>query len=450
MWEELKIFPRYFVTKTKCTCIKKTQCLPVLVCLVFSIDQVYNKWMIVHKAYKFKLRINHPDTAAKLYQFAGCARFVWNKVLALNLSRLERKQRLMWYTETAFWLTVWKSSDDYEFLKNCHSQILQQSLKQLEKAFKDGFDKNQPLKRMPGFKRRGAKDSFRYPQGFKVVGSRVFLPKIGWLRMRKSRDIEGTAKNVTVSRQSNGWYVSIQTEIEMPEPVHQSSTMVGGDLGVKRFLTLSDGTVFEPLNSFRKMENKLARAQRNLSRKVKFSNNWKKQQAKIGRIHSRIANARHDTLHKISSEISKNHAMIVLEDLKVRNMSKSAKGDTENHGRMVKQKSGLNKSILDQGWSMFRQFLDYKQAWAGGQTLYVDPKYTSQRCPVCHHVSKDNRQTQAKFECAECGYSNNADLVGAINVLAAGHAVLACGEIGLPSSMKQEPQAAATHQVGWN
>ena len=109
-------------------------------------------------------------------------------------------------------------------------------------------------------------------------------------------------------------------------------------------------------------------------------------------------------------------------------MTKSAKGDMENHGRMVKQKSGLNRVILDQGWGMFKTFLEYKQLWSGGRVLYVDPKYTSQECPVCHHVSKDNRQTQVRFECIECQHKEHADVVGAKNVLGRGHRLLACGE----------------------
>lgn len=398
--------------------------------------------MLIRKAYKFKLKIHHPDIAVKLAQFTGCTRFVWNKVLALNLFRLENKQGMLWYNETAFWLKLWKQSEEYGFLKDCHSQVLQQSLKQLEKAFKDGFDKNQSNKRLPRFKKKGARDSFRYPQGFKIEKNKVFLPKIGWLRFRKSRQLLGVVKNITVSRQSDGWYVSIQTQYETPEPKHPSTSVVGIDLGIAQFATLSDGRVYLPLNSFRTLEAKLAMEQRKLKRKKRFSNNWKKQQQRIGKLHHKIANCRNDYLHKISHEISENQAMIFIEELKVSNMSRSAKGDSEQHGRNVKPKSGLNKSILDQGWATFRRQLEYKQVWRGGQVLAVDPKYTSQTCPKCQHISKDNRKSQSKFQCTVCGYKANADFVGALNILARGHRVLACGETGLPDSKKQEPQAA--------
>lgn len=145
--------------------------------------------------------------------------------------------------------------------------------------------------------------------------------------------------------------------------MHPSTSIVGLDAGVTLFATLSDGTMFEPVNAFRKNAVKLAKYQRCLSHKTKFSSNWKKQQQKISRLHQRVAHTRNDFLHKTSSIISKNHAMIVVEDLKVTNMSKSASGNIKAPGRSVKAKSGLNKSILDQGWGEFRRQLEYKQAW---------------------------------------------------------------------------------------
>ena len=114
-----------------------------------------------------------------------------------------------------------------------------------------------------------------------------------------------------------------------------------------------------------------------------------------------------------------------VEDLQVANMSKSAKGNAEQHGRNVKQKSGLNRTILDQSWSEFRRQLDYKLLWRGGHLIAVPPQNTSRCCPACGHTTKDNRQTQALFECVDCGYQNNADVVGAINVLKRGQEILA-------------------------
>ncbi len=130
---------------------------------------------------------------------------------------------------------------------------------------------------------------------------------------------------------------------------------------------------------------------------------------------------------------------VVVEDLQVRNMSQSAAGTAENPGKQVAQKSGLNKAILDQGWGEFRRQLDYKMAWKGGMLFAVPPHHTSQTCPCCGHVSKDNRQTQARFACVECGYENHADHVGAVNILERGHRLSACGDAALSRSVKQEP-----------
>ncbi|MFY2125381.1 RNA-guided endonuclease InsQ/TnpB family protein, partial [Escherichia coli] len=323
----------------------------------------------------------------------------------------------------------------------------------------------------PRFKKRGQNDAFRYPQGVKLdqENSRIFLPKLGWMRYRNSRQVTGVVKNVTVSQSCGKWYISIQTESEVSTPVgvvknvtvsqscgkwyisiqtesevstpaHPSASMVGLDAGVAKLATLSDGTVFEPVNSFQKNQKTLARLQRQLSRKVKFSNNWQKQKRKIQRLHSRIANIRRDYLHKVTTTVSKNHAMIVIEDLKVSNMSKSAAGTVSQPGRNVRAKSGLNRSILDQGWYEMRRQLEYKQLWSGGQVLAVPPAYTSQRCACCGHTAKENRLSQSKFRCQVCGYTANADVNGARNILAAGHAVLACGEmVQSGRSLKQEP-----------
>ncbi len=251
----------------------------------------------------------------------------------------------------------------------------------------------------------------------------------------------GELRNVTVSQSCGKWFVSIQTEREVEQPVPQSTTAVGIDMGIARFATLSDGTYYAPLNSFKRHETALRKAQQALSRKTKFSNNWKKAKARVQRIHSRIGNARRDYLHKTTTKISQNHAMVCIEDLQVRNMSRSAAGTADALGKNVRAKSGLNKSILDQGWFEFRRQLDYKLAWRGGHLIAVPPRNTSRTCPYCGHISADNRQTQARFACVECGFEENADVVGAINVLRAGHARLACEVSGAVM-----PPAAGTHR----
>ena len=396
--------------------------------------------MLIRKSYKFRLKTNKA-TANALARSGGTCRYVWNKALALQKDRLDNEQTILNYGQLCEQVKLWKSEPETPWLGCTHSQPLQQTLKNLDRALRDAFDKTSP-KCFPRFKKKGCGDSFRYPQGFKLEGNRVYLPKIGWVRYYKSREITGTPKNLTVSEQGGHWFISIQCEVHLDPPVHESTSWVGIDMGVRRFATLSDGSFLEPLNSFRKLERKLAKAQRKLSRKVKFSSNWKKQKRKIARIHTRIAHARRDYLHKSSTMISKNHAVIVLENLQVSNMSASATGTLEEPGKNVRAKSGLNKSILDQGWYEFRRQITYKQDWCGGRTILINPRNTSRKCPGCGHVAADNRKGES-FRCLACGYAQHADLVGAINILAAGHAVSACGETALVASMKQEPLGAA-------
>ena len=376
-------------------------------------------------------------------RFAGACRFVFNRALALQNENHDAGNKYIPYTKMASWLIECKSAPETQWLKESPSQPLQQSLKDLERGYKNFFQKRAAF---PRFKKRGQNDAFRYPQGVKLdqANHRISLPKLGWVRYRNSREVIGEVKNVTVSQSCGKWYVSIQTEYEVADPVHNAESIVGLDAGVTKLATLSDGTVYQPVNSFKASQRKLAVLQKQLSRKEKFSVNWQKQKQKIQRLHSHIANVRRDYLHKVTSEISKNHAMIVIEDLKVSNMSKSAKGTAEQPGRNVRAKSGLNRSILDQGWYEMRRQLEYKQLWRGGQVLAIPPAYTSQRCACCGHTAKDNRQSQSKFECQICGYTANADINGARNILAAGHAVLACGgmvQSGRP--LKQEPTEAS-------
>ena len=162
--------------------------------------------------------------------------------------------------------------------------------------------------------------------------------------MRRS-SIESTA----CAHPARKWFASIQTEREVPQPVPTATTAIGIDMGIARFASMSDGTYIEPLSSFKKHEDRLRRYQRAMSRKKKFSKNWHKAQRRVQKTHTRIASARKDFLHKATSVISKNHAMIAIEDLQVRNMSKSAKGTKAKPGKSKAAKSGLKKSILDQG-----------------------------------------------------------------------------------------------------
>ncbi|WP_410686247.1 RNA-guided endonuclease InsQ/TnpB family protein [Avibacterium paragallinarum] len=376
--------------------------------------------MQLRKAFKFEIMPNG-NQIRRIKQFCGCSRFVFNRALAWQNEQYEQDKSIKFsYTKLANLLPQWKK--ELLWLKECHSQVLQQSLKDLESAFKNFFQKRADF---PKFKKKGVKESFRFPQGCKLEqeNDRLFLPKIGWIRYRNSREVVGEVKNVTVSQKCGRFFVSIQTEFEYEIPTHKGGE-IGIDMGVARFATLSNGEFLEPLNAFKTYKGKLAKLQRQLKNKVKFSQNWQKLKAKIAKLHHKIANCRKDFLHQTSSKISKNHAMIYIEDLQVSNMSKSAKGTAETPGKNVAAKSGLNRSILDQGWFEFRRQLDYKTQWQGGFLVAVPPQNTSRTCPYCGHVAKENRQTQANFECVECGYTENADVVGALNVLTRGRAIV--------------------------
>ena len=391
----------------------------------------------IRKAYKVRLKTNR-DIETNLARFSGSARFLWNKALAMNRDRLEGKQGILWYHELAYWLTLWKRSEEYSFLKDCPSQVLQQKLMDLDRAFSDCFDKSQPLKRLPVFKKKGLGDGIRFPQGFKIEGRRIFLPKLGWIGFYKSQEIEGAIKNITLTNRAGKWYASVQVEQVLETVKHSADSEIGIDAGVKCFAAFSDGRLIEGVHSFRKHEDRLGREQRKLSGKKKGSNNWKKQKRKISNLHVRIADVRSDFLHKLSTEISENQARVFVEGLNIKNMSSSAWGTIEKPGRNIKAKSGLNKSILDQGWYEFRRQLQYKLSWKGGSLVEVDYRYTSQTCSCCNHRAKENRQSQAVFKCSSCGYEEHADVNAAKNILTVGQTGMAC-QANRMSGRQQEP-----------
>lgn len=364
--------------------------------------------MKICKAFKFEIMPNE-EQIRKMKHFCGCSRFVYNRALAYQNEQYEADKNFRFsYTKLSSLLPEWKK--ELPWLKDCTAQVLQQSLKDLEKAFKNFFEKRSSF---PKFKCKGIKEGFRFPQHFKLEqqNNRIYLPKIGWVRYRNSRNVIGKAKNVTISQKRGKWYASIQTEFEMETPTPNGGE-IGIDMGIVRFVTLSSGEYFEPVNAFKTHKGKLAKLQRRLKNKTKFSKNWQKLNAKIAKLHHGIADMRKDYLHKISNTISKNHAIVYVEDLQIKNMSKS---DISN----------LNRAILDQSWFEFRRQLDYKLLWNGGHLIAVPPENTSRCCPSCGYTAKENRQTQAKFECVECGYTENADLVGAINILKRGQEILA-------------------------
>ena len=418
---------------------------------------------IMRLAFKYKLRPTGKQEQA-MRNFSGCCRFAYNALLAQEKEEYqeyleELESRLCWgealskdeakalcvkpkLNQYTFNYALKKLKEEYPFLKEyCHSQVLQQKVMDLYEAFKKFFKGTGGY---PKFKKRHSDDGFRYPQGFKVEedNGRIFLPKIGYVRYRNSRKIEGIPKNVTVREEADGWYVSIQCEFELkPEiSIPDIDTAVGIDMGVKRFLTLSDGNFINNLEEkLKPLENKIALLQKRIKHKVKGSNNIKKAYLKLTLLHKRKADIRNDFLHQVSTLLVKNHDVIVIEDLKVRNMSKSAKGSIANPGTKVKAKSGLNRSILNEAWHKFFTYLEYKLKLKGGILIKVNPKHTSQTCIKCGHISKDNRKEQEIFKCVKCGYEAHADHNAAQNILRrAGLARMAC-QANLTRGRQQEP-----------
>ena len=373
------------------------------------------------RAFKFRFVLT-PGQEAHLSRHAGGVRFVWNKALGLQKKRLDAGIPLLSYGDLAKRLTLWRSSEEYGFLALGPSQPQQQTLKNLDQAIWDALDRKNP-KRFPRFKRKGEGNSLRYPDPLQVkldlvtkdadgrnLLLRIFLPKVGWVKIRVSRRPSGDLKNATVTEKAGRWSVSLQTEMECPEPVSGTCPAFGLDLGVDSFATLSDGTRIHPVPELvavlKRAKTTLAWEQRKLSRKFRKgpkSHNVRKQKHRVARAHERVASMRLDFLHKTSTMIGETQAIVYVEDLKIRNMTRSARGTRETPGRNVRQKAGLNRSLLSQGWGTFLSLLEYKLSRNGGRLVRVDPRNTSRTCFVCGHVSAENRPDQATFRCVSCG-----------------------------------------------
>ena len=372
--------------------------------------------MLVQRASLYRLEPT-PEQAEAFAQWAGACRFVYNCGL---------EQRRDWYRHTKLSFAqqcreVTEARAAFDWLAAVPVHALQQALRDLDAAYQRFFAK------LGGYPRpRDRNDTFRLPDpsylGFKRLSKRrgaIKVPKLGWIKCRDWRPLGGELRNVTIRRKAGHWYAAIQWQREIADPAPKNGPAVGIDRGVAVFAALSDGTKIAPLNPFRRIETKLAKMQVRLARKTKFSANWRKLKAKINRVHSHASNARKDFLHKRSIEIAENQGVVKIERLNVRGMSASAKGTVEDPGRNVRAKSGLNKSILDQGWYAFATMLRYKLAERGGRLEEVPAAFTSQTCAKCGGVDHENRVDQATFSCRHCGHEANADVNAAINILQA-------------------------------
>ncbi|MBU2598737.1 MAG: transposase, partial [Actinobacteria bacterium] len=373
-------------------------------------------------------------------QTIGSCRYIYNKGLALKKELWENKKEKLSRFDLDKLLRKWKK--EYDWLSLPPSQSLQQVNKDLDLAFKNFFSGSG----YPKFKKKGINDSFRIPQNITLMSQlskkvgQVKLPKFKVVHFTKTREIKGKIKNVTISKKCNNYYISFNCKLDIAEPKEKKQSEIGIDRGIKIFAQCSDKTAIYSVSPLKKNLVKLARLQRRLAKKKKFSSNWIKTKAKINKLYYHISNVRKDFLHKTSTQLAKSHSLIVMEDLKVRNMTKSIRGTIENPGKNVKAKSGLNRAILDQGWSMFKDFLSYKMYWYGGDLILINPKNTSIKCSICSHIAKENRESLIKFQCVKCKHTENADLNASKNILAEGHSVIACGVEALVSTVKQELQ----------
>lgn len=373
--------------------------------------------MLVVKTFRYRLEPNL-EQRQLFARFAGCSRFVFNHALAARKAHLAAEGKNISYVQQSKELPILKNVEETAWLGEVHSQVLQQALKDLDSAYQHFFRrlKNGETPGFPRFKKKGDRDSFRYPQDVKVEASRVFLPKIGWVKYRNSRAAEGKLKQATVKREGDHWFIYLVCQVELPDPIPvaiSEECAVGIDVGLKNFAVLSDGTRIENPRFLEKTSAKLKKAHRKLDRKVKGSNNRKKQAARVARLYTKARNSRKDFAHKVSTAIVKNHDVIAVEDL--------------NIAGMVKNRL-LSRAISDVGWGMFLGMLNYKAEWAGKHFVKIGRfEPTSQRCSGCG-ARKPTPLSVRIYECDSCGVVKDRDWNASLNIRAAGLAVLnACG-----------------------
>lgn len=387
--------------------------------------------MHIRSGFKYRIYPNREQQQRLAVQFGHC-RFVYNRYRALRETTYQETGKGMRYHECALDLARLKKELAYAWLKEADSQALQQSLRDLDTAYQNFFKGHCQY---PRFKSKYDKQSYRYPQRFKLDGDRIYLPKVGWVKIISHRPHKGKMKSCTVSKTKRGHYfVSILCEYEKESvPVDGA---VGIDLGLSHFLTLSNGEKIDNPRHLRKQERLLRIRQRRLSRKQKGSHNRDKARHRVAVQHERVANQRRDFHHQVSRKLVDTYGTIALESLHV-------KGMMTNHS--------LAKSIADAGWSQFVTFVQYKQIWAGGQVIQADRWFPSSKtCSECHAIYHDLTLSERTWTCENCGTEHDRDVNAAHNLLH--HATVgatesyACGETS--SSMDTRPRKPNRFSVG--
>ncbi len=375
--------------------------------------------MIIKKTFRYRLR---PDKVQRqlFLQFAGACRWVYNRGLAQRKDLWEQEKKRVTIFDQNKELSLLKKREETLWLGDIHSQVLQQALHDLDSAFNHFFRrvKKKEVPGHPNFKSKGDKDSFRYPQGVKINGSKVWLPKIGWVRFRKSREVEGGLKQTTVISEGGKWYVCFSCEWEERDP--QSSewgSVIGIDLGLETFATIATEGGFEEVVNprfYRKELSHIRYLGRQLSKKKNRSNNRLKAKAKLQLFCAKIRARRNDFLHKLSTEIVKSHDIITVESLKIKDM-------------LMSSSRSLSCSISDAGWGQFLLMLKYKSEYYGKKLVEANQYFASTQ--ICSNCGKKNAigLSIRKYSCG-CGLEIHRDQNAALNLRAVGTTVLkACG-----------------------
>jgi putative transposase len=396
--------------------------------------------MLTGRRYRLKLTTAQ---AARCEEFGNICRAVWNTALE---QRREYRRRGAWmnYNEQAGELADAKTEHDW--LKTAPSHILQQALKDLDRACRD-----HGTFRVKWRGKQRWNPSLRFPMGKLIEVERLNkrwgrakLPKLGWVRLRMTRRLGGAVRSATVSRDGRDWFVSFLVDDGATTPQRHAAphSGVGVDRGVAAAVATSDGTLIDRDFVLPGADERYRGLQQKLSRQKRGSANREKTLGTMRRLKRRERDRRADFCSQVAAELTEGNALVVLEDLRTRNMTRSASGTAEEPGRNVAQKSGLNRAILDKGWHKLELALRNAARYTGSEIVKVPAAYTSQTCAVCRAVDPESRESQAVFRCTQCGHTAHADVNAAKNILAAGRAVTACGDLAVRRSVKQEPQPA--------
>lgn len=363
----------------------------------------------VHRAYKYRF---YPTTeqAEQLARTFGCARYVYNHFLRLRTDTWYERQERIGYTDTAKLLTALKKEPETAWLQEVSNVCLQQSLRNLDTAFKNFF---QGRAKYPTFKKKTARQSVRYTtSGFSWRDGQIKLAKQKEpLDIRWSRRFTGTPSSVTVSKDSSDRYhISILVEEEVAA-LPLSKKEAGIDLGLTHAVITSGGQKVNNHQYLKQSEKKLARAQRSLSRKKRGSANRAKAKLKVARIHAKIADQRQDFAHKLTTQLIHENQVVAAESLQVKNMLKNR---------------SLAKAISNVGWHQITTMLGYKAEWYGRDFVQIDKWYpSSKRCHACGHISDAMPLTVRVWDCPTCHAHHDRDINAAKNILKAGKAILA-------------------------